>query len=127
MEPHAEREVRLGTLGVREYLPARVERDPIVTPRLFDAEPQHRYAGILFIEKEGFGSAACAMAAGSMSRLAFEATLNPTIDWHRSVAPLDRPRRRAAREHELHVARGGRGGRQRRGRPHRDHRGAGVH
>jgi hypothetical protein len=55
VEPHTGREVRLGTLGVRDYLSVRLEPDPIVSTRLFDAEPHHRYAGILFIEKEGFG------------------------------------------------------------------------
>jgi hypothetical protein len=55
VEPHTRHEVRLGTLGVREYLSPRLERDPVVSARYFDAEPQHRYAGILFIEKEGFG------------------------------------------------------------------------
>jgi hypothetical protein len=56
VEPHTRHEVRLGTIGVREYLTVRLERAPTVSARFFDAEPQHRYAGVLFIEKEGFGS-----------------------------------------------------------------------
>jgi Histidine kinase-, DNA gyrase B-, and HSP90-like ATPase len=55
VEPHTGREVRLGTLGVRQYLTARLDRAPCVSARLLDAEPQHRYGGVLFIEKEGFG------------------------------------------------------------------------
>lgn len=58
IEPHTERTIGLGTLAVRRYLAA--NRTPaLIKPGFAPARidtygPQGRYAGVMFIEKEGF-------------------------------------------------------------------------
>lgn len=61
-EPHTEKIIDLGTLGVREFLSDVNKHDPnSVSPWEFETEgeyptcgPEHRFSAILFIEKEGF-------------------------------------------------------------------------
>jgi hypothetical protein len=61
-EPHTDREVGLGTLGVRDYL-ASMKDDgsryqefelPELTTRFHTSGPRARYGAVLYIEKEGF-------------------------------------------------------------------------
>ncbi len=58
-EPHTNREVSLGTIEVREYLGERARPDDTaqIDPGLIwpTAGPEHRFAAVLFVEKEGFG------------------------------------------------------------------------
>jgi hypothetical protein len=58
-EPHTGHEVRIGTIGVREYLGDRPPLSPAValtrSAHYPTRGPRHRYQAILFIEKEGFG------------------------------------------------------------------------
>jgi len=62
MEPHTKTEVRLGTIGVREYLnKIRTHSvNDIVAPTVDEGNsyptkgPKNRYGAIMFIEKEGF-------------------------------------------------------------------------
>ena len=59
-EPHTQKRVNLGTLGVREYLrEMKEEPDPGIEPPEFSADfpthgPKNRFGAILYIEKEGF-------------------------------------------------------------------------
>ena len=59
-EPHTEKRVNLGTLGVREYLSGMKEEAATeIEPPEFSAEfpthgPKNRFGSILYIEKEGF-------------------------------------------------------------------------
>ena len=58
IEPHTEREIGLGTLSVREYLDGCknpiVEGIALTDVRVLTSGPAGRFAGLLFIEKEGF-------------------------------------------------------------------------
>ena len=60
VQPHTQKRVNLGTLGVREYLSGmKEEPDPEIEPPEFSAEfptygPKNRFGSILYIEKEGF-------------------------------------------------------------------------
>lgn len=58
-EPHTQRLVPLGTIGVRDYLAGRSNdhRRPRATasPRYPTHGPANRYSAVIFIEKEGFG------------------------------------------------------------------------
>ncbi len=59
-EPHTEKRVNLGTLGVREYLGGMKEEPGVeIEPPTFSAQfptygPKNRFGAILYIEKEGF-------------------------------------------------------------------------
>ena len=59
-EPHTQKRVNLGTLGVRKYLSGmKEEPDPGIEPPEFTADfptygPKNRFGSILYIEKEGF-------------------------------------------------------------------------
>ena len=59
-EPHTQKRVNLGTLGVRDYLNGmKEEPDPGIEPPEFSADfptfgPKNRFGSILYIEKEGF-------------------------------------------------------------------------
>ena len=59
-EPHTQKRVNLGTLGVREYLGGMTEEPTTeIEPPGFSAEfpthgPKNRFGSILYIEKEGF-------------------------------------------------------------------------
>ena len=59
IEPHTEREIRLGTIEVRDYLDARPPLDPVIKvgggSRSYPTMgPENRYRNVLYIEKEGF-------------------------------------------------------------------------
>ena len=58
VEPHTGHEVRLGTIDVRTYLgerPAPAAAVAVTRSDLYPTiGPLHRYAAVLFIEKEGF-------------------------------------------------------------------------
>jgi DNA topoisomerase VI subunit B len=61
VEPHTGRRIGIGTLAVREYLREAAKNSQLRAVVLPDLSfhfpttgPQHRYGGILFVEKEGF-------------------------------------------------------------------------
>jgi hypothetical protein len=60
LEPHTDLEIGLGTLSVRTYLadshPPQVESAGLAAAKVATCGPEGRYAGVLFIEKEGFRS-----------------------------------------------------------------------
>jgi hypothetical protein len=55
IEPHTRRTVGLGTIAVAAYLePGREVAYNVSSSGLLSVDPEHRFAGLLFVEKEGF-------------------------------------------------------------------------